>query len=370
VRADMPKRASPDKASGLIELQGPHAPRSLKREIKTSDSLKTPNKRRKVYDNHDVQAPTVNVNLCEPPLGHLVWDSLNYSCAYDVFLMSLYCAFEIQPEDWCNSFRDLNGRTEQLHGELIRLRIQLPGNPLRLTEAREALRDRMSRDEPTRLPRLGPVMLSPERLLDWLLERESHLELTRDCNACRVTQRTTGDVSAFLHPDVWTTWANSCGLDQRATTASVQTWTSLLLRFPRDFQRGCPSCGNDGVTMFSWTKVRNPPPFLHFEVFPKAKTARAIASKSLRLPMAEGCDRVYRLHAFIYLNHAHFTVRVFDWERQSVWFHDGRQNSGRLVRDTLAGDIDWSTITPATLRRIQGETTVWLVYLLGPASGN
>jgi hypothetical protein len=279
---------------------------STKKRKRTEKSSPTNKKQNNSKYNQFVSLQPSSVPLL-PYIAGLKWDSINYSCAYDVILMFVYHSLWSISQRWRTAFGNSNTETDRLLRLFNRQDdIMVAWSCGELTELRDRWRYHLNNLSVSSFNNRGPRLISVESLCQVL--GGSHENVVRDVCTC---------VFAIIdcRRDLWSDNCELVGLSPTALTASSQSWLAAAHVNGEDLHsRHC----NDKL------HIRVDLPTVMFVVH--AMTVPALLP-SLNLTFG---GNSYELKSVVYFKDNHFYCRLVDSETHTAWTHDGMVNDGIL----------------------------------------
>ena len=263
------------------------------------------------------------------------WSSIDWSCAYDCVLMSIFYAYlsfndrDIVKTRWreqTNLTNILAPFLEHLTTSSINIMCSQNFNIVR-----DRLRDYLSEIEQLHFPRHGPVGAPAERIFDHLINFEhTKLCISYYCPSCttvsnKFTLTTTEYIPTLFFSGLWTTSSQKLSSQFHPPNASIQTWIDLDLCSKKK-NYSLPTHNTICNPCFFVTNiyVGKPPPLLKFEITPGTLPI-PIPCKTISLHTFDSTIN-YNLCAIIYLGNFHFTARLF--HNEHIWTYDGQKNNG------------------------------------------
>jgi len=284
-------------STGFITAKGSipvsHVPKIEKRRLDDNEDVQQSVKKFKVKDN----IPEDLGSLEEPdgPRG-FIWDSENYSCAYDSVMTILLSVWSEDPTKWKMRFKDMNRIMNVLASGFYKADSGL----LSLEAARNKVRHLLHQRDPTLFP-YGQLGTSVSEMAQSLLRSDyviAHQWLR--CVDCSIENNVNDDLQ---------TCVIQCPTD-RYCTISMCLQRKFKDRHPR---KKCDHCHGDVDVIMSFNAV---PQILAFS----SLDTSVQVSKKIRFHDGDS-DMVFVLKGIVYHGDFHYTSRVV--ANGSVWFHDG-----------------------------------------------
>jgi hypothetical protein len=273
-----------------------------------------------------------------------MWDSNNWSCAYDTVFMSFWSIYRKSSPGWRDRWRrqapdwnnflgaafdfllamDQNGRTSQT--ALSR----------EFTSFRETFRDKLSQVNSTYFRRHGRVPASVCRILGHIfsrsVEREPHLNQVVVCNQCGTTMHNRCSFALLGSTELLNEYLNEDDVSpflplQTAVTRYIQR----LSQEPHCEHRSTCS-GRFEVDSLSFPETT----WLWFELCDLVSPVKPSPRLVFGLPDQW---QVFTLQAVIYLGGGHFTARLYD-QSTMWWRYDDQWRFGAPRVDRVEDEAD------------------------------
>lgn len=273
--------------------------------------------------------PADNDNLSLPPAG-CVWSE--NSCAYDVFVMTMFSMYQDASGPWRQVFRTVGPRFQFIANQFEQL--LAPANltdPQKFSECRDELRRRMSEYNASMFPPPGTSHTSIYDVFE-AFEKNSHQNST-------LLQKLTCRTGCSVERDIlylpgacssggWTNAARRAGFSYALEEASIQLFVDLQIsaKISQGLSSPCSLCQ---TPLTSLVFLANPSPWLFFALLPGV-CPRPQAPLTLEIRTEIGVI-TYRQSAMVYYDGRHFTGA---WEKKdgSLWGYDGLARHGRPER--------------------------------------
>jgi Helitron helicase-like domain at N-terminus/PIF1-like helicase len=226
------------------------------------------------------------------PVG-IIWDSKNYSCAYDA-IFTILCDVWIQnPKKWTTLFCWLSKPLERLaynYREILR-------GQKRLEAARNDVRKMLHNSDNNLFPygQIGTNVIELARKL-----------MVRDQSPCiaKIQCTTCGKLDSIDPPENF----------MHLTDSSLKNINAWLQNWQKHNTVNCHQCNSQQHIIHSYPI---PPEIMMFSL---NVTGIAI-SKTVKLRGSNNKDTVLPLKGIVYSGNFHFTCRIVS--DKNVWFHDG-----------------------------------------------
>ncbi|KAJ6514262.1 hypothetical protein C8R47DRAFT_962284 [Mycena vitilis] len=252
------------------------------------------------------------VNL--KPLG-LVWDSINYSCAYDAMFTILGNLWAEDAERWSTSFIHLS---THLGDFAVAMRSVLEGR-ITFEQARNVVRRSLRTAKPDVFPN-GRMFTSVDRLAEAMLPSKFYAVGRQGCTECGHDERMSyGMLESHL----------TAGLSTRTTYPDGFPLQHWLHRYLTEGRRPCPVCAANGVRcrLTMATTLRDVPPIMIFDLIHDKLLFDEVLTFDL-----QGVPANLRLRGIIYGGQSHFTCRLIG-KNGTMWFHDGITTAKDCIRE-------------------------------------
>lgn len=303
----------------------------LVNEIDSHDTVTTPTKKRRL--NKDKKSSSkrpkqdldsVSVPIPTISLPGVQW-TLDYSCAYDAFIMTLFSAMLIAPASWLDSFSALNNFTSKLTAFLQPLRQEPNTNAFNVT--RDYLRDMLYHFDSQAFPRRGQIVIAVTRIIETMMNSTNisgEMLIAPSCEACNLLSHLDHSSVSFtptlLHPS-----QSNAALTDPCLLSSWFANMALTSEFAiSTYMLHSAECSGSLLVNLS---LPTPPPLLYFEI-QALNHLPLLADIKLSFPSPTG-SASYQLCSIIYVGGDHFVTALFF--QDTVWLQDGRQKGGQCV---------------------------------------
>lgn len=270
------------------------------------------------------------------PIG-LIWDSQNYSCAYDSLFTVLYNVWSENPVHWSSKLA--------LHSSVMKVLSKgfslVANHKMSFEKIRDKVRKALHNENSAHFP-MGRNMTGISRIADRIMGRHEYGTITLYCPHCNYKER---------DPDI-----TLCDITSISCYDSNSRRLSeiLSLNSNRSIRKKCSDCLSLGITsrLKKLTTIETIPDLLMFSM----DTAGTIPDLELTLSVNRQ-DAKLILSGLIYGNGTHFTSRIID-KSGVVWYHDGIETRSSCIQErvlTLQSSTEW-------LRTCNGSELVYLLY--------
>jgi hypothetical protein len=271
----------------------------------------------------------MELSIVQGPIG-LLWDGLNYSCAYDSMFTILFRAWSQNVEEWNRRFAETSQMLTALSSEFEDV---INGHKL-LESARDNIRASLYNSDNAMFP-YGSNGCNITNLAEKLLLSDNSVaSIWLECKHCPLVHPLANERMTYV---VHTSSSNP---------DSTAGWWEKLLRQPT--QHHCNQCLRvmDKVTAFN--KVPN---ILMITI------GASMISISKQMTFKDGDVLIpMRLRGIVYFGAFHFTSRIVDCDG-SVWFHDGMVTGQACISDGKLRDY-----TNDELAVCRGRNAAVVVY--------
>jgi hypothetical protein len=257
------------------------------------------------------------------PFG-LIWDSTNWSCAYDAIFVILYDVWIQKPEKWTRWFNSISKPLETL---AFGFKEVLEGK-MSLEIARNNVRSMLYEEDPVMFPK-GTNGTSIPDLAKNLMNGPDHLFHAKfKCTLCKT--------EIFLNPPDNLIYVHS-------NYINVNSWFQSWQQIPT-VCNGCHS------VQHTTNRLVNPPQLIMFSIDSNyvsiSKTVKITRNnKTVILP----------IKGIVYLKDFHFTSLVIS--NKVVWFHDGQVTKDKCKKEGYIKDFN-----EKQLRQFNNAQAVLAIY--------
>ncbi|KAJ7767253.1 hypothetical protein B0H16DRAFT_1308697 [Mycena metata] len=253
------------------------------------------------------------------PVG-LIWDSENWSCAYDASFTILANLWAEDSQRWTGYFGHMGG----VLGELGVLFQSVSDGMVTLETARNLVRRGMNARQPDHFP-YGSNTTSIDRIAQQLFPSKHFAVGRQVCRRCHFC-----DDKGYRMLESYL----SAGLKSTDEYPDGVHLTSWLERYLSRGKQFCPSCRLVGVRqkLDMQTQVTEVPPIMLLDITHK----RLVFSEELCFNVGGRLFKL-KLRGIIYGGQAHFTCR-FIQKDGSMWFHDGITTGNSCIRENRLQD--------------------------------
>ncbi|KAI9059282.1 hypothetical protein FKP32DRAFT_1580415 [Trametes sanguinea] len=282
----------------------------------------SPRAKKRVRDEaaYDVDRPPAVVSsVYEVVRRGLIWDSEDWSCAYDAILTVLMNLFVDLGQDWMNRVAPDN-----TYMDILRARIPSCCSGAESPEAlRDTFRDVLHVIHPQRFLRRGRVLTAVSDILACLFYCPINFGQSRiRCRFCSCESTHVVDVSRSYAWYLTLDAIRSCFPNHNSI--SSQDYVDCVLN--SGIQVHCTTCRTMNYVS---TILSVAPPLISIESIQGVRL-RPLSTISLEV---NGEPKLWRLAGAIYLGFSHFTCRYLSTDGQ-MWYHDGNVTKDRCIRES------------------------------------
>ncbi|KAF7977064.1 hypothetical protein HWV62_4852 [Athelia sp. TMB] len=279
--------------------------------------VKVPSKRKSIGDHKKTQKRRKpsggdHASALAPaaPAG-MVWDSENWSCAYDSLMSVLYDIWSDKPKNWTTIFRGMNANMKMLSTGFR----QFSKEEIYFETARDRVRAELNASDPQSFP-YGKAGTAIHVLVDCLgsLDLVKGLEVSY-CRGCTTQFEVEFEGRAYI----------DCPNSHHSST---QEWLNSWIL--RTTGTACAGCGGRVY------KERRFGKSIDLLLFNLGSDEVEIDLK-MKVP-GEKAARVLELRGVVYTDGAHYTARIIDREG-CVWRYDSMADD-KCVEDSWEGILE------------------------------
>jgi hypothetical protein len=293
------------------------------------------------------------------PYPFLKWNSINWSCAYDSVLTPLYAIWAQSDDIQQAALTALSPCMEITAIHFIQISNAPESEKKRfLLDCREAIRDRLSLDDPVSFPRIGRASISLYNLLEHLnLLNRLQGKRSHYCHSCNSRSPDT----AFEWNTMFYETSIACLGNHHPAIVDVQDWLIAQVQYCEGLR--CPTCHQSTFDNTNYA-VTMPPPVLAIQTNLALRTT-LIPTPAISFPNHGSDHRIqYELAAILYHGSDHYTARIFlaanrANDHGSSWLYDGI--------DTHPTP-DSTSPTPSALLALKSAKASFFLYKLSTCS--
>ena len=322
------------------------------------------NKKQKKKDISVTSSFTSSTNNFNQPLSAgCTWSAIDWSCAYDCALMSIFYAYLSFNDTIKSKWR----KQTSLTNLLTPLFQELTGShenmmsPILFNKIRDYLRDYLSDSDPIQFHRHGPIGAPVEHIFDYLINKQSSQFLIHcNCSSPVCTTTTLDEyIPTIFFSSLWSSWCEEISNTNDYHTATTQNWLDLSIetKTKRHNMSSNINSTSNNISTNCELYVHDPPPLLMFEISPDT-TPKHIPNNTLTLKTSNTFI-TYHLRSIIYYGQFHFTARLFD-ELQHAWSYDSQKNEGIPLSDNSWNNSNRSNLDYLTT--LQGRYAHIYIY--------
>jgi hypothetical protein len=273
-----------------------------------------------------------------------VWDSRNWSCAYDSICVPLFHTLRTRSLDFINAALRVSPLMAFLTDGTRQLQAMSSELQPRLNNLRDGLRDKLSEIDSVRFPRYGPEAIGVFEILSCMVGSTSIEAIGRlVCTHCHNTRlEDVRELGHYAMRSKVQIMFDVRGLDRRCDEGSRPKicfqdwlWGYYLNSFwpytlaPFSPTTPCSFCSSRCPTTLRLQVTRAP---IFFFIDVSDWDLETNPEHVLDLPMVDNTRLSYRLCAAIYFGVNHWTCRWIS-SNGHVWNHDGQKHRGILQSD-------------------------------------
>jgi hypothetical protein len=293
-----------------------------KHQLESSEMFENPKPKKKLKPNDIYNGLTI-------PCG-LMWDSQNYSCAYDALFTILLSIWHENPQRCKGQFKNINEILNLLAAGFFKANEQ----KITLENARNKVRYILNQKYPESFP-YGQTGTSVNDLVDLLFKPNNVL-------ACSILKCIECDNKTITNDH-----RTSYVIHSPSTfTGTTTTYFNKILLDPQ--LNRCTLC-NGKINKI--TQFHRIPPLLIMTM----NNAKLDISKKMKLHVST-ISANYELKGIVYLGEFHFTSRIITSDYK-VWFHDGRVTARTCYEEGLLSDFN-----KTDLLTCDGKRAMLVVY--------
>ena len=263
------------------------------------------------------------------PMG-LVWDKVNFSCAYDALFTILHSIWYENPVYWGNVFQDAN---QYLSSLSIGFDMHL-NERISMEDARDDVRQLLHENDPLMFP-TGAEYASAVDLANTVCSLSTPVSTSEyECTACGNVTHTKSEISYFAEL-------------QRSVLEIQQSDTIAKILGRLMFMKSSRTCTECKGEMQKNTYVDVAPKLLILHL--------PYTDIKINRKMKFGGETML-LRGIVYYRNYHYTSRVIDVEG-NVWFHDGMTTGSGLRSQGSA-----TKMKPKAFSKCDRKSVALLVY--------
>lgn len=252
--------------------------------------------------------------LIQSPKG-LIWDSVDYSCAYDTFFTILYHIWYegqiIHKEYFNNGSQYLQCLNSYFPA--------LSSNLCSFESVRDELRFVLNKNKPLQYC-FGKVYTDLNELIEDFTTKDSNGTSKLQCLKCQFTVQ---KPYSYFQNYTAVGWSSS-DYEKLNHAASIQQYLNFKnLKYIEKTNKFCPNCFRtlkQKKPIYTTQYINKLPPILIFSLAPWIDIDDTLVFN------VSGSFKHYILKAIIYTNGNHFTARLID-KKYTTWYYDGQSSS-------------------------------------------
>jgi hypothetical protein len=343
--------------SARTKLKTPSTPRKPKKSDDTPTDKESPTKRKNSIMSTGIIPAFKKVRIFEPQPSvakrytytlfdsGCIWNSVDYSCAYDSLVMVLFSAYQQATPVWKSQWEALNEWTTLL-GSNFRyiLNAGYQERTVLFNEVRDLFRTKLNAMSSTQFPMYGPALVSVGAVTDIIHRASRYLTCIVECIRCTLCHaaQVVNTPSPVIHLPSGITAHSVPSIISPDTirphsAVSLPLETILQEHMPHaSMEDACSSCS--GLLSHCYV-MQHAPQLLFFETSGPESLLQVNADLQLTLPSLQGSPNIcYVLRGIVYAGGAHFTACLFG--DTTAWKYDGQCNNGAPEEEGLLTSIN------------------------------
>ena len=309
--------------SGFVAAKGSVPVKSgKKRKLEEPDDLSTSAKKTKA-------AQMIIASDGSSPSG-LIWDSDNYSCAYDALFTILYEIWSTDTKTWTRRFKDINEHHLKTLSSCFK---KYMNGQASFETARDTIRHEIHSQSPAQFP-YGTRGTSVAALTSAILAPHNFVAISSpECTNCEHSERSIDDSLEFVI------------YEKDDSPKSTCHWLGSL---EHETHERYPQCFSAMMQPISFKTI---PSVLVFEI----NSRNIKVSKTLKFEQ-EGETVVLDVRGLIYHGDFHFTSCIIGTDG-IVWYHDGMTTGSNCENDRVFDKFSYNN-----LLNCRGKKLILVVY--------
>ena len=263
----------------------------------------------------------------QSPLG-LIWDSIDYSCAYDSLFTILYHIWNEGESIHKSYFENGTHYLQFLHSNFHLLH----SNQCTFENLRNNLRIILNSNNPLQYP-FGKSYTNIDKLIREFTSEESYGTTQLQCLKCNFMIQ---KPYSYLQDYTAVGWCSS-DYEKLQYTATIQQYLNFkIIKNKEKTNKVCPNClrSNKKYSQLCTTQQINKlPAILIFVIAPWIDINVSLMFNT------SGSSKKYILKGVIYTNGSHFTARIID-KYFTIWYHDGQTTQSLCQREQYLMQIE------------------------------
>jgi hypothetical protein len=291
------------------------------------------NKKRKHSDDHIIPFKVkklkvdVSNSLNDKYPSGMIWDNINYSCAYDSLFTILFNIWSDDIEVWSLFFQNTNQYLCALSSGFHKY----INNQITLEEVRDNVRDLLYRKDVYLFPR-GAVSINVADLAAAVSALSKPIaEAELECIDCDNITPTSSELTCFA--------------ELQRSSLKIQPSDTVAQVFNRLFSlKSSRRCGECNGNMIKNTYLKDVPQLLMLHI--------PVSDIKINVKMRiEG--KMMKLRGVVYYRDNHYTSRII--KNEGIWFHDGMVTGNGL-------ELEGATLKSVHFNKCKNQNSVLLVY--------
>jgi len=236
------------------------------------------------------------------PIG-FIWNSINWSCAYDTVFTIFLHIWTSNPDHWTNTFSETHDFLQVL---ARKFHLIMQGNE-EMEHARNSMHQILHEHSPNMFP-MGQCGAAVMDVLSTILNETVCGSINLACTSCSHEVEHWENISNVMH------------LEQLCHDSCTSIENIIGLNGQSQMHDTCLFCGSNAT--YRLANLTSIPSIWSFGIYTRTPQIQY----NLRVT-ANDTTRILKLRGIIYFGQFHFTCRLFGQD-QSIWYHDG-QITGR-----------------------------------------
>ncbi|KAI0355617.1 hypothetical protein OH77DRAFT_1454050 [Trametes cingulata] len=264
-------------------------------------------------------------------LSGFIWDSENWSCAYDSLLTVLWNIYEDDRDGFVANMAGLTVAMDTLIACFNNVNREMSN----LEGQRDAFRNVMAEMDGLRFPRSGACLIAVSDIVDELLRRQDGYGYRAStCMSCGRVEGGMRDHGRTLSSGLL--YVHSHAENGRSSRSGLGTFSSAVKETVAGEING--TCRHCGGSRRATLVVERVPSIICVELYPASGGLGTQLDRSFSVEV-NGLTRYWTLRGLIYWGGNHFTCRYLD-RNGMVWYHDGVSCGRDCKPERLADEMN------------------------------
>jgi hypothetical protein len=285
-----------------------------------------------------------------PPLG-LIWDSKDYSCAYDSLFTVLYNIWTDAPRVWSDRFGNITVYLSMLSDNFQRIQ----DGSITIEAARDVVRQELNLLDPREYP-FGAAFTCLAQLTSQMMANRHSGTISLSCMTCGYTGDTLLHIGEYFQ--LKNTGPLQDGSNKQSYISDSLTWHLSDEQKVSRFR--CPRCSPSHSTTYRPLTLAismNRLPYLMCIIL---NTSGFQINETLSYLHNE-FDVIYRLRGIVYGDGNHFVARLFTKDGQ-IWYHDGITTGSKCYFEGNLDKLPDSSWLKTASKGFSQRTATLVVY--------